>query len=139
MCNDQLRQPTLAQRIQHLLDDAQSLVPMICGTAPNAQDVWRRKVKTLRNDYAHGLDQHTEMLETIVLTSSLTVLVAARCLMEADYSAEELAKSLPTTNEGRNLEHWGKTLMPGLYAPDDSTSSAEQETPSDEDTPGAED
>ena len=89
--------------------------------------------------YAHGLDQHTEMLETIVLTSSLTVLVAARCLIEAGYSAEELAKSLPSTNEGRNLEHWGKALMPDLYAPDDSTSSAEQETPSDEDAPGAED
>lgn len=139
VCNDQLRQPTLAQRIQHFLEEVQPLVPTICGTAPKAHKVWREKVKTLRNDYAHGLDQHTEMLETIVLTSSLTVLVAARCLIEAGYSAEELAKSLSSTNEGRNLEHWGKALMPDLYAPDDSTSSAEQETPSDEDTPGAED
>lgn len=115
VCNDQLREPTLAQRIRHFQCEVQPLVQMICGTAPDAERDWREKVKTLRNDYAHGLDQHTEMLETIVLTSSLTVLVAARCLMEADYSAEELAKSLPSTNEGRNLEHWGKTLMPDLY------------------------
>ncbi|KLU10889.1 hypothetical protein ABL57_04405 [Kocuria sp. SM24M-10] len=137
--NSQLSEPTLDQRIQDILDDVQPLVSMICGTAPGAQGLWKKVVKGLRNNYAHGLEKQTEIAQTRVLAASLTVLVAARCLTQVGYSPERLAESIPHTKGGGNLVYWGKTLMPSLYAPDDSTSSADQDAPSDEETPRAED
>lgn len=134
----QSSQPTLDQRIQDILDDVRPLVPMICGTAPEAQSLWKKAVKDLRNNYAHGLEKQTEIAQTRVLVASLTVLVAARCLKHVGYSPERLAESIPHTKGGGNLVYWGRTLMPDLYAPGDSTSSADQAAPSDEDTPGAE-
>lgn len=137
--NSQLSEPTLDQRIQDILDDVQPLVPMICGTAPEAQSLWKKAVKDLRNNYAHGLEKQTEIAQTRVLVASLTVLVAARCLEHVGHSPERLAESIPHTKGGGNVVYWGRTLMPDLYAPGDSTSSAGQAAPSNEDTPGAED
>ena len=136
--NSHLSEPTLDQRIQDILDDVRPLVPMICGTAPEAQSLWKKAVKDLRNNYAHGLEKQTEIAQTRVLVASLTVLVAARCLKHVGYSPERLAESITHTKGGGNLVYWGRTLMPDLYAPGDSTSSADQAAPSDEDTPGAE-
>lgn len=70
----QSSQPTLDQRIQDILDDVRPLVPMICGAAPEAQIQWKKAVKDLRNNYAHGLEKQTEIAQTRVLVASLTVL-----------------------------------------------------------------
>lgn len=79
--NSQLGEPTLEQRIQDILDDVQPLVPIICGTAAGAHDLWKREVKSLRNNYAHGLEKQTQLRKNLVLSTSLTVLVASRCLV----------------------------------------------------------
>lgn len=79
--NSQLGEPTLEQRVQDILDDVQPLVPIICGTAAGAHDLWKREVKSLRNNYAHGLEKQTQLRKNLVLSTSLTVLVASRCLV----------------------------------------------------------
>lgn len=137
--NSQLGEPTLDERIQDILDDVQPLVPIICGTAAGAQDLWKREVKSLRNNYAHGLEKQTQLRKNLVLSTSLTVLVASRCLVYVGCSPEKLVESIPLTEGGGNLVHWGRTLMPDFYAPNDVTLPGEQIMPSDEDAPGAED
>jgi len=115
--NSQLGEPTLDQRIQDILDDVQPLVPIICGTAAGAHDLWKREVKSLRNNYAHGLEKQTQLRKNLVLSTSLTVLVASRCLVYVGCSPEKLVESIPLTEGGGNLVRWGRTLMPDFYAP----------------------
>ncbi|WP_366823684.1 HEPN domain-containing protein [Kocuria sp.] len=118
--NSQLGEPTLDQRVQDILDDVQPLVPIICGTAAGAHGLWKREVKSLRNNYAHGLEKQTQLRKNLVLSTSPTVLVASRCLVYVGCSPEKLVESIPLTEGGGNLVHWGRTLMPDFYAPNDT-------------------
>ena len=54
-----------------------------------------------------------------MLSTSLTVLVASRCLVYVGCSPEKHVESIPLTEGGGNLVHWGRTLMPDFYAPND--------------------
>ena len=76
-------------------------------------------MKGLRNSYAHGLEKQTQLRKNLVLSTSLTVLVASRCLVYVGCSPEKLVESIPLTEGGGNLVHWGRTLMPDFYAPND--------------------
>lgn len=113
----QLSQPSFRNRIAQLQDDLQPLTQFLCGPTPELQNCWSQKVVRLRNDYAHALRDEFESGLTRVLASSLTLLVAARCLVEAGYRPEQLSESFPKTRAGQNLIHYGRVYLPSLYGP----------------------
>ena len=115
----QLLGPSLNKRVQHLRRDLGDLERTLCGPNRRSRKKWQKTVVDLRNASAHSLkiDNDPRIAKRRVLAESIEIMLAARCLMEAGYSVDALAESIPKTKRGRDFQYMSQTYLSSIYAP----------------------
>ncbi|GIF75245.1 hypothetical protein Asi02nite_47630 [Asanoa siamensis] len=107
--------PTFAQRLMRLSDEARMLLPEVTGTQPAT---WARYVKNVRNSYAHQLtdeDRRPTLDEQVVLWLSLKWLLVTLLLAGLGVQEETLRKRIGDSESYQRFLVQATAWFPAAY------------------------
>ncbi|KAB1118863.1 hypothetical protein F6X54_01415 [Micromonospora aurantiaca] len=107
--------PTFAQRLVRLSDEARRLLPEVTGTHPA---IWARYVKNVRNSYAHQLtdeDRRPTLDEQVVLWLSLKWLLVTLLLASVGVQKEIIDKRIGDSENYQRFLAQATAWFPAAY------------------------